>query len=89
MHLRTENARLKEKEQLISRIRFKLKSVAYLEEDGIILVKYEIPPVKVRVNENGEIQKNDFFYSVNKLQLLSLEDLKKISVVVDNIKQDK
>jgi len=86
LHLRTENARLKEKEQLISKIRFKLKSVAYLEEDGIILVKYEIPPVKVRVNEEKEVQKNDFFYAVNKLQLLSLDDLKKISVVVDNIK---
>lgn len=87
MHLRAENARLKEKEQLISKIRFKLKSVAYLEEEGIILAKYEIPPVKVRVNEAGEIVKNDFFYAINKLQLLSLEDLKKISVVVDNIKK--
>ena len=86
IRLRTENARLKEKEQLISRVKFKLKSVAYLEEDGIILVKYEIPPVKVRVNEENEIQKNDFFYAVNKLQLLSLDDLKKISAVVDNIK---
>ena len=87
IHLRSENARLKEKEQLISRIRFKLKSASYLEEEGIILVKYEIPNVKVRVNEQGEVQKNDFFYAVNKLQLLSLEDLKKISAVVDNIKK--
>lgn len=89
LNLRAENARLKEKEQLINKIKFKLKSVAYLEEDGIILVKYEIPPVKVAVNEAGEVQKNDFFYAVNKLQLLSLDDLKKISAVVDNIKKNK
>ena len=89
MKLRAENARLKEKEQLISKVGFKLKNIAYLEEEGIILVRYEIPPVKVRVNENGEIQRNDFFYATNKLQLLSFSDLKKISAVVDNIKKDK
>ena len=89
LNLRAEHARLKEKEQLINKIKFKLKSVAYLEEDGIILVKYEIPPVKVAVNEAGEVQKNDFFYAVNKLQLLSLDDLRKISAVVDNIKKNK
>lgn len=87
--LRAENARLKEKEQLISKVGFKLKNIAYLEEEGIILVRYEIPPVKVHVNENGEIQRNDFFYATNKLQLLSFSDLKKISAVVDSIKKDK
>lgn len=87
--LRAENARLKEKEQLISKVGFKLKNIAYLEEEGIILVRYEIPAVKVRVNENGEIQRNDFFYATNKLQLLSFSDMKKISAVVDNIKKNK
>ena len=87
--LRAENAKLKEKEQLISKIRFQLKDVAYLEEDGIVLVKYVIPNVKVPVNDKGEILKNDFFYAVNKLQLISFEDMKKISAVVDNIKKEK
>ena len=87
--LRNENARLKEKEELISKIRFRLKDVAYLEEEGIVLVKYDIPFAKVPVNENGEILKNDFFYAINKLQLISLEDMKKISAVVDNIKKPK
>ena len=85
--LRAENARLKEKEQLINKIRFKLKSVAYLDLEGEILVKYEIPPVKVPVDGSGNVLKNDFFYAVNKLQLLSFDDMKKISAVVDNIKK--
>ena len=87
--LRAENAKLKEKEQLISKIRFKLKDVAYLEEEGIVLVKYTIPNAKVPVNDKGELLKNDFFYAVNKLQLISFEDMKKISAVVDNIKKEK
>lgn len=89
LKLRAENARLREKEQLISKIRFKLKNIAYLEEDGIILVKYEIPNVKVPVNENHEIQMNNIFYAINKLQLLSLDDLKKISALIDEIKNRK
>ena len=89
LRLRAENERLKEKEQLINKIRFKLKTVAYLEEDQVILVKYEIPNVKVPVDEEGNVKKNDLFYAINKLQLLSMEDMKKISAVVDNIKKDK
>lgn len=87
--LRTENARLKEKEELICKVRFRLKDVAYLKEEGFILVKYDVPFVKVPVNDDGEVQKNELFYAINKLQLLSLDDLKKISAVVDNIKREK
>ena len=86
IRLRAENAKLREKEQLIGKIRIKLKSVAYLDLEGKILVKYEIPPVTVPVDEEGNVLKNDFFYAINKLQLLSFEDMKKISAVVDNIK---
>lgn len=89
IRLRNENAKLKEKEQLISKIRFRLKDVAYLQEERIILVKYDIPFAKVPVNEEGNVQKNDFFYAINKLQLISLEDMKKISAVIDNIKKEK
>ena len=85
LKLREENARLKEKEQLISKVRFKLKNIGYLEEEGVILVKYEIPPVKVYVNEEKEIQKNELFYAINKLQLLSLDDLKKVSALVNEV----
>jgi len=87
--LREENARLKEKEQLISKIKFRLKDVAFLAEEGIVLVKYNIPNVKVPVSEDGKVLKNDFFYAVNKLQLIPFEDMKKISAVIDNIKVDK
>ena len=87
--LRAENARLKEMEKDISKVKFRLRDVSYLEEEGILLVKYDIPFVKVPIDENGKVQKNDFFYSVNKLRLISLEDMKKISNVINEIKANK
>lgn len=86
--LRAENARLKEKEQLISKIKFKLRDVAFLDEERAILVKYQIPNVKVFVSPEGKVLKNDFFYAINKLQLISFDDMKKITAVIDNIKPE-
>lgn len=86
LRLRAENERLKEKELLISKVKFKLKDVAYIEEDDFVLVKYEIPYAKVFFEADGQVKKNEFFYAINKLQLLPLEDMKKIQRVLDNVK---
>lgn len=83
--LRAENSRLKEIENLIGKVRFKLKNVAYIPEENFILVKYEVPSVTVPVSEDGKVLMNEMFYAINKLQLLSLNDLKKISAVVNEI----
>lgn len=85
--LRQENARYKEMEKHISNVHFKLKDVAYLSEEGCILVKYEPMFAKVFIGDDGKILKNDFFIAVNSLRLLSFEDMKKISTVIDNIKK--
>ena len=87
--LRAENARLKEKEQLINKVRFMLKDIGYLEEENAILVKYKIPDIKVYINEENKPEKNEMFYAINRLQLISLQDMKKISAIIDNIKNKK
>lgn len=89
VRLRNENARLKEKEKLISQVKFKLKDVAYVAEDDFILVKYEIPNTRVHIDQDGNVIKNDFFYAINKLQLISFEDMKKIQNVIDALKSGK
>jgi len=83
--LRNENARLKEKEQLISKIKFRLKDIAYLVEENEILAKYDVPALKISFNYDGKINKNDMFYAINKLQLISLEDMKKIQALIDQV----
>lgn len=85
--LRQENAYYKDREKSLSHINLKLKDVAFLEEENCILVKYEPMFAKVFIGDNGKILPNDFFIAVNKLRLLSLEDMKKISVVINNVKK--
>lgn len=87
--LRSENARLKEIEQLVHQIGFKLKDVAYLDEEDVVLVKYEMPYIKVGFNDKGEPIKNDMFYAINKLQLISMHDMKKIQAVLEEVKKTK
>lgn len=88
LKLRAENERLKEKEKLISFVRFSLKDAVYLKEEGMLLVKYTVPPAKVMIDEEGNVTKNDFFYAINKLQLIPLEDMKKISNLIKEIKKN-
>lgn len=87
MRLRAENTQLKEKDALASKVRFKLRSVAYCEETNSILVKYELPQISIRIDGDGNIVKNDFFYSVNKLRMISFDDMKKIQAVIDDVKR--
>ncbi len=87
LRLRAENARLKEKEQLISNVRFRLKSVAYLEDENKILVKYDFPNIKIDLDNDNNPVKNDLFYSINMLQLISLDDMKRIQSVINEIKK--
>lgn len=87
INLRQENAYYKDREKSLSHINFKLKDVAFLEEENCILVKYEPMFAKVFIGDNGKILPNDFFIAVNKLRLLSLEDMKKISAVINNVKK--
>ena len=88
LRLRAENERLKEKEKLMKNVHMKVKSVSYIPEDNIILVKYDIAPARVPVNEEGQVQKNDFFYAVNKLQLISFDDMSKIQAVINQLKKE-
>lgn len=89
LKLREENRRLKEKESLISNVKFCLKSVGYIQEDDTLLVKYEIPNIKLGFDNDRNLIKNELFYSINKLQLISLKDMKKIQSALDEIKKIK
>ena len=86
MKLRAENARLKELEKSIGHVHIKLKDVAYLEEENVVLVKYEPFSLKVMFNDKGGIVKNDMFCAINELRLLSFDDMKKIQACLDKSK---
>lgn len=85
--LRAENARLLEKEKNINLVHLKLKDIAYVEEENIILVKYEPFSLKIMFNDKGGIVRNDTFCAINELRLLSFDDMKKVQAVIDNTKK--
>lgn len=56
--------------------------------DGKVLkIKYEIPPITIYFDENKNPIKNDFFYAINYLELVSYEDMNKIINIMEKIKK--
>lgn len=51
-----------------------------------IKIEYEIPPVKLIFDDNNDVMKNDIFYAINSLQLLSIEDERKLIEILEKIK---
>ena len=87
LRLRAENERLREKEKMISKVHLTLKSIAFSEEENKIVVRYEVPNLWLSIDQNGDIVKNDMFYAINFLQLLSTEDMKKEQNLISNVQK--
>ena len=84
--LKQDSEDLHEIRTLLSNIKFKIKDFNYYKEDNIVQIRYELPVINLTLDENGEPNKNDFFYSVNKLELISLEDMQKIIKFLEKCK---
>lgn len=64
-----------EQTDLLSNIKFKIKSVKTIEETNTMVVTYQLPVINIPLNENGNpIERHPFFYSVNALGMTSMED---------------
>lgn len=88
--LRANNNNYKEMCEDVSKLALKVKSTKVLLDDNgypYVEIRYETPVVKMPINSNGEILRNDFFRSVNRLNLLSQEDVIKLSNFLEEAKQ--
>lgn len=85
--LKRQSLELSELKQLISKIKFKVKSVEIIDDtnsfDKIVKITYQLPIVNLTIDENGVVNKDEFFYSVNSLNLIDLEDMAKIQENID------
>lgn len=90
--------RRKEKEfanqtELLSNVRFKIKNVKIVDnEDGFknIIITYQLPMITLELDENGKPkEKVPFFYSVNALEMIGLEDYEKIEQALEQAKNNK
>ena len=85
--LKKDSQELHEIKALLSNIHFKIKDAQFDKDEKKVLITYELPKIVLDVDENGEVNKNDFFYSVNVLELISLEDMQKILKFLEGVKQ--
>ena len=79
--LKKDSEELKKIKELLSHVHFKIKETRVTEDQqagGVSLVViYEMPRVVLTLDENGNPNKDEFFYSTNMLNMISLEDMSK------------
>ena len=67
---------------LLQDVRLKVKSIkpGFDENTGLPTLKitYEVPSVRLEFDEEGTPIKNNFFYAINYLDLISIEDMERI-----------
>ena len=75
-----------EYDDYLSKIKLKVKNVnEFYEEDGSVSLRinYEAPQIMLRFTEEGEPVFNELFKAINMLNLVDLDDMKKISDAID------
>ena len=79
--LKKDSEELKKTKELLSHVRFKIKDTRVIENQQTgsvsVVVTYELPRIELTLDENGNPNKDDFFYSTNMLDMISLEDMGK------------
>ena len=79
-----------ELKKLLNNLSVEVKEIrTFIDEYGKIGVKivYNMPEISIIFDDNNDIIKNDTFYAINMLGLLSNEDTQKICTVLDRTKQ--
>jgi len=88
--LRKDSEELKKIKSLLAPIKFKIKNTQMIpnQETGRmnVIVTYELPRIVLELDENGNPNKNDFFYSTNMLDMISLEDMSSFQKVLNAAK---
>lgn len=85
VRLRRDSEELKELKELLSYVKIKVKNVQYFKQDNTVQVRYELPFVNLKIDENGLPEKNNLFFSINALNLINIEDMKSIQKVLSEV----
>lgn len=85
--LRKDSAELAQIKELVSHVKLSLRDVRVVENDTgsvSVVVVYEPPRIVLTLDENGEPQKDEFFYSTNRLNMISSDAAAKILSTLDH-----
>lgn len=84
--LQIKEKQLEEQNELLSNVRFRVKSAKLVDDDSgtpKINIIYQLPIISFSIDEEGNPnEKIPFFYSVNALGLIGQEDYEKINNVL-------
>lgn len=84
--LKKDSEELHRIQGLLANVKFKIKDISYFKEDNAVRIVYELPKIVLPLDENGKVaKKDDFFYSSNVLELISLEDMLMIQEFLNNL----
>lgn len=86
--LRGIEKRYNETMSYLSNVKLKVKAVKYSEQDQTIFITYDAPTVVLNVDDEGNIDTNRIFKSINMLDLISIDDMQMISKELNKIKQN-
>jgi len=86
--LRAIEEKYKETIKNLQNVRLQVKNVKYVQAEGTITIVYDAPIITLCVEDNGEIDFNQVFYSINMLNLISGEDMIKIQKELNKVKQN-
>ena len=88
--LKEESKELQNTKELLNNIKIDVSDVKTILDQNtmeeVVEVKYSLPVVTLHFDENGEPYKNELFYALNALNLISLEDMDKIRIILEKQK---
>ena len=86
--LKEEKKHFDEQTALLSDVKFRVKSVKVMEEDNSIVVVYQLPVITLKLDEQGNpIEKIPFFYAVNALGMVGVNDYEAIQNAINHVKK--
>lgn len=88
IRLREVQKKYVESEGNLKNIPLRVKNFKYSEQDHNAVVTYEIDPIVLTFDENGDVEENKVFKSINLLNLIPLEDMIEIQKKLNKIKQN-
>lgn len=86
--LRKDSQELKQIKELLPNIHFEIDNIkTFNNENGkYVQVHYKMPIITLKMDSNGNMDYNPFFYATNFFYMISIEDMQKIQNAIEKLK---
>lgn len=81
--LKAKSDKLDEIEQYLTNVHLKVSKIVESPIDESLKVFYEINPISLRFDSNGSLKVDEEFKAINMLNLISLDDMQRLSYSIN------